>query len=50
MGKIIEDRASALDGRFTVGDPVFLPDGFRKVNLLELPANTREEDTTKQSR
>jgi hypothetical protein len=27
-GEIIEDCASALDGRFTVDDPVLLPDGF----------------------
>ncbi len=49
-GQIIEGRTGALDGRFTVDDPVFLLYGFRQVNLFELPANTGEEDTAKQPR
>jgi len=31
-GEIIEDFTGALDGRFTVNDPVLLPYGFRQVN------------------
>jgi len=49
-GQIIEDRTGAMDGRFTVDDPVFLPYGFRQMNLFELSANTGEEDAAKQPR
>ena len=49
-GEIIEDRTGALDGRFTVDDPVFLPYGFGQVNIFELSANTVEEDAAKQPR
>jgi len=47
-GEIIEDCAGALDGRFTVDDPVFLPYGFRQMNIFELSANTVEKDVAKQ--
>ena len=49
-GQIIKDCTSAMDGRFTVDNPVFSPYGLRKVNILELPANTCKEDTAKQLR
>jgi hypothetical protein len=49
-GEIIEDCTGALDGRFTVDDPVFLPYGFGQMNIFELPANTVEEDAAKQPR
>ena len=49
-GEIIENYASALDGRFTVNDPFLLPYGFRQVNIFELSANTVEEDAAKQPR
>ena len=48
--EIIENRAGALDGRFTVNDPVLLPYGFWQVNILKLPAKTVEEDAAKQPR
>ena len=48
-GEIIEDCTGALDDRFTVDNPVFLPYGFRQVNIFELPANTVEEVAAKQS-
>ncbi len=47
-GEIIEDCTGALDGRFTVDDPFFLPYGFRQMNIFELSANTLEEDAAKQ--
>jgi hypothetical protein len=47
-GEIIEDRTGALDGRFTVNDPVFLPYGFGQMNIFEWSANTSEEDAAKQ--
>ncbi|GAI78132.1 unnamed protein product, partial [marine sediment metagenome] len=47
--EIIEDCTGALDGRFTVDDPVFSPYGFGQVNIFELPANTVEEDSAKPS-
>ena len=46
--EIIEDLACALDGRFTVNDPVLLPYRFRQLNIFELPAKTAKEDATKQ--
>ena len=49
-GEIIQDRTGALDGRFTVNDPVLLPYGFRQLNIFELPAKTVEEDAAKQPR
>jgi len=49
-GEIIEDCTGAMDGRFTVDDPVLLPYGFGQMNLFELPANTVEEDAAKQPR
>ena len=49
-GKIIEDSTGSMDSRFTMNNPVFLPYGFRQVNLFELSANTGKEDTSKQLR
>ena len=49
-GQIIEDRTGALDGRFTVNNPVLLPYGFRQLYIFELPANIVEEDAAKQPR
>lgn len=47
-GEVIEDPAAALDGRFTVNDPVLLPEGFRQSYRFKLPAYPLEEEAAKQ--
>jgi len=46
-GQVIEDCGGALNGRFTMDDPVLLPKGFRRVKVLILPANTVEDVAAK---
>jgi hypothetical protein len=48
-GEIIEDCTSALDGRFTVDDPVLRSYGFRQFNILKLLVDTVKESAAKQS-